>query len=143
MNSIDIREKLQNLKVEEFTTPCLTSVPPETSLTELERLMKEENIRHIPVKEKKKVLGIISERDVYFSYRLGDSEKITAQDIMQKNPYQVDSLTKISEVALHMSKNKFGSALVIGPDGELGIFTSTDALNALIEVIRGDVLENA
>ena len=143
MKNSNILEKLQNLKVEEFTTPCSKSVPPETSLAELERLMKEENIRHLPVKEKDTVLGIISERDVYFSYRLGDSENITAQDIMQKNPYQVDSLTKISEVAFHMSKNKFGSALVIGSDGELGIFTSIDALNALIEILRGDVLENS
>ena len=143
MKNTNILEKLRNLRVEEFTTPCLTSVSSETSLAELERLMKEGNIRHIPVKEKDKVLGIISERDVYFSYRLGDADKITAQDIMQKNPYQVDSLTKISEVAFHMSKNKFGSALVIGADGDLGIFTSIDALNALIEIIRGDVLENA
>ena len=141
MKDTDILEKLKNLKVEEFTTPCSICVPPETSLTKLEHLMKEGNIRHIPVKEKNKVVGIISERDVYFSYRLGNADKITAQDIMQKNPYQVDSLTKISEVAFYMSKNKFGSALVIGADGELGIFTSIDALNALIEIIRGDILE--
>ena len=137
----NILQKLQNLKVDEFTTPCLKSVSPETSLTELERLMKEENIRHIPVKKEGQVLGIISERDVYFSYRLGDADSIKAQDIMQKNPYQVDSRTKISEVAFYMSENKFGSALVTGADGELGIFTSTDALNALIEVLRGDILD--
>ena len=134
--------KLQNLKVEEFTTPCLQPVDLNTSLTDLERLMKEKGIRHLPVKDDKgAVAGIISERDVYFSHRLGQANEIKAQDIMQKNPYQVDSQTKISEVAFYMSAHKIGSALVIGPKGELGIFTSIDALNALVEVLRGDILE--
>ena len=59
---------------------------------------------------------------------------------MQKEPYLVSADTKLSEVAFYMSKNKYGSALVMNPDGDLGIFTSTDALNALVEVLRGDIL---
>ena len=133
-------EKLQNLKVSAFTTPCPKVVSPDASLEELEKLMKENRIRHIPVMENKRVVGIISERDIYFVYRLGLSPDCRARDIMQKNPYQVDPETKISEVAFYMSENKYGSALVTDSKGELGIFTSTDALNALIEILRGDIL---
>ena len=136
-------EKLQNLTVSVFTTPCPKVVSPDASLEELEKLMKENGIRHIPVMENKKLVGIISERDVYFVYRLGLSANCKAGDVMQKNPYQVHPETKISEVAFYMSKNKYGSALVTATDGgggDLGIFTSTDALNALIEILRGDIL---
>ena len=62
---------------------------------------------------------------------------------MKKDPYIVDSTTKLSEVAFYMAKHKYGSALVQEPDGELGIFTSTDALNALVEVLRGDILSRS
>ncbi len=133
-------EKVKNLKVEEFTTPCPTVVSSDLKLNKLELLMKKKDIRHVPVEENGTLVGIISERDIYFAYRLGDMNELCAGDIMHKDPYQVDPETKISEVAFHMSKNKYGSALVAHPGGELGIFTSIDALNALIEIVRGDIL---
>ena len=134
-------ENLKNLTVEEFTTPCPSVVSPETTLHVLETLIREKDIRHIPVEENNKIIGIISERDVLRAYQLENKTQLTARDIMHKDPYLVDSLTKISEVAFYMSKNKYGSALVATPSGELGIFTSTDALNALVEILRGDLIE--
>ncbi len=133
-------EKIKNLTVDEFTTPCPKVVSPDMSLTSLEKLLKEEDIRHIPVQEGDTLVGIISERDIFFSYRSDNRNGLSAKDIMQKEPYVVGSETKLSEVAFYMSKHKYGSALVRNIHGELGIFTSTDALNALVEVLRGDIL---
>ena len=105
--------------------------------------MKQEDVRHLPVlSSDKKVLGILSERDINSSYKLnpsGDSSKLPVEEIMRKSPYCVSPDTKISDVALNMSKNKYGSALIQYEDGSLGIFTSTDALNALVEVVRGEI----
>jgi len=141
MNAIQKLEKIKTLSVDEFTTPCHRVVSPDTTLLELEEIMEKEGFRHIPVKDNQNLIGIISERDVFFSYRANNVTQLTAKDIMQKDPYIVPSTTKLSEVAFHMSKNKYGSALVIGADNEdLGIFTSIDALNALVEVLRGDIL---
>ena len=141
MNAEEKRlEKIKNLSVEEFTTPCPEIVPSDTELIELEKLIKDRGFRHIPVQEDDNIVGIISERDIFFAYRSNDTNQLTAKNIMQKDPYIIPSDTKLSEVAFHMSKNKYGSALVTNPDGELGIFTSTDALNALVEVLRGDIL---
>ena len=40
-----------------------------------------------------------------------------------------------------MSSKKLGSAIVLDEQGDLaGIFTTTDALNALVEVIRGKLV---
>ena len=133
-------EKIKNLTVEEFTTPCPKVVSPDMSLKSLEKLLKDEDIRHIPVQEGDTLVGIISERDLFFSYRSENRNGLSAKDIMQKDPYVVGSETKLSEVAFHMAKHKYGSALVRNMHGELGIFTSIDALNALVEVLRGDIL---
>ena len=134
------KEHIRNLTVEEFTTPCSQSVSPETTLKDIDELMEKEGIRHLPVLSKdRKVIGIISERDVHCAYRLGSVEHDTAEDIMQRDPFIVDENTKISEVAFNMSKRKIGSALVRNSEGDLGIFTSIDALNALIEIVRGDI----
>lgn len=46
----------------------------------------------------------------------------------------------VFEAAYEMSLNKIGSMVVVDDHGEVfGIFTTTDALNALIEIVRGEV----
>ena len=140
MEEKDQISRMQNLTVEEFTTPCDIYVHPGDKIQEAEKIMNKEDIRHLPVlDQEKKIVGIISERDVYFSYRTDPGGEGPVEQVMQKDPYCIPSDTKISEVALHMSKNKYGSAVILNSDGSLGIFTSTDALNALIEVVRGDL----
>ena len=140
MSETSFLTRLQNLTVEEFTTPCAVYVHPDTSLQEAQTIMKKERIRHLPVLSKeKKVLGILSERDIHIVEGKMELEKQTAQSIMQPDPYCTSSDTKISDVALCMSENKYGSAIIFDADGNLGIFTSIDALNALIEVVRGDI----
>ncbi len=61
---------------------------------------------------------------------------------MTANPYIVEPDVELEKVVFHMSKNKIGSAIVKfdgGANTEFGIFTSTDALNALLEVLRGEI----
>lgn len=140
MSETSFLSRLRNLRVEEFTTPCAVYVHPDTSLKEAQSIMAKERIRHLPVLDKeKKVVGIISERDVRFMEGKQEFEEEIAQNIMQPDPYCTSSDTKISDVALCMSENKYGSAIVFDADGNLGIFTSIDALNALIEVVRGEI----
>ena len=130
---------LRDLTIEEFTTPCVHVLQPDQTIEEAVNIMRKYNIRHLPVLDShKKILGIVSERDLYSSYKTPENETIPVQKIMKKKPYCVPSQTKIYEVALTMSENKYGSALVLYEDESLGIFTSTDALNALVEFVRGD-----
>ena len=98
-------------------------------------------IRHVLVEENNgKVLGILSERDLTTFSQSQDFEKIEAQDIMSTNLLTVTPETRLYEVALEMSKSKFGSTLVMNTDNTyMGIFTATDALNALVEILRGDL----
>ena len=139
MTSRKSSSSIRNLPVEEFTTPCIHFLQPENTVKEAEKIMSDHNIRHLPVVDSdKNVVGIVSERDIYFSYQLHASKDISIQKIMKANPYCVPAQTKIYEVALTMSENKYGSAIILYEDDSLGIFTSTDVLNALIEVVRGD-----
>ena len=140
MNDTLFLSRLRNLTVEEFTTPCAVYVHPETSLKEAKRIMEKETIRHLPVLDKdKNVVGIISERDIHFMEGKQEFEAEVVAGAMQPDPYCASADTKISDVALCMSENKYGSAIIFDSEGNLGIFTSIDALNALIEVVRGEI----
>ncbi len=134
-----IREKLADIKVDDYTSPSPISVSVETNLSQIHKLMKDEGVRHIPVFQGDDLVGIISDRDMKIAIHIGDGTTLSAADIMTREPYSVSAETPLEEVAFEMSQRKIGSAIVTDDEGRVtGIFTSTDALNALIEVIRGD-----
>lgn len=133
-------DKIMDIAIDEFTSPTPFTVTTEESVEKVFELMDREGIRHLPVLSNNKPVGIISERDLYMVRLLATEEELTAGKIMTDTPFCVKTGSLIDEVAYEMSKRKIGSALVVNENDELdGIFTSTDGLNALIEVIRGDL----
>lgn len=132
-------KNLEDLIVDEFSSPCTVMATPLTSLKEIMELMEENNVRHIPIVEGDEIRGIISDRDLRAINGRSWAEKLTAQELMVTDPYIVDDRTALHEVVYEMSNRKIGSAIIRYPQGDLGIFTSIDALNALLELLRGDL----
>ncbi len=125
--------------VEEFTTPNPVTASPETSIDDLRKLMTDYGIRHIPIQLGGAVVGIVSDRDLRVASGLSQSERrlVRAGDIMAPDPVTVGAGESLEDVAFQMSKLKIGSVIVNDEDDRfLGIFTVTDALNALIEIAR-------
>lgn len=131
------------VQVKEFTTPDPITVSEGATIDEMLRLMSEHGIRHLPVVREGKVVGIISDRDVRLVAGLTAAEKyqVQAADIMASDPVTVSSTMSLDAAAFIMSEKKVGSVIVTEEGGQfLGIFTVTDALNALIEIVRGCVV---
>lgn len=126
------------LPVEEFTTPNPITATTHSKVEELARVMKDHGIRHLPILDGSRLVGIVSERDLKVIAGLKALERVqlTAADIMSTDPVTVDAATPLDEVAFEMAEKKIGSVLVSDGDEFLGIFTLTDALNALIETVR-------
>ena len=128
---------IEKIPVDEYTTPSPLSVEQEATLREVKALMADHDVRHVPVTSNGVPVGIISDRDLIVASRFETSDtQLAAKDVMTPEPYTVLPETSIDEVVFNMSAKKFGSSLVQYENGEFGIFTSTDALNALIEVLR-------
>jgi acetoin utilization protein AcuB len=132
--------ELKELIVDEFTTPNPLKVAVGTSLSQAWDTMFSNKIRHILVHKENDIVGIVSSRDLTTFSQASNFEELKVEDIMSKDIYTVSPETKLYEVALKMSKEKIGSAVIYDPtEKSLGIFTATDALNALVEVLRGDI----
>lgn len=129
-----------NLPVEEYTTPNPVTAGEDMLIDDLRRLMEEHGIRHLPIVRGGTVVGVISDRDARLVAGLDFEKKlqVRAADIMASDPLAVSAATPLDEVAYAMSEQKIGSVIVNDENGQfLGIFTVTDALNALIEIARG------
>lgn len=124
--------------VEEYTTPDPVSINEDMSFADLLKLMTSEGFRHLPVLRDGEPVGIISDRDVrlFAGMPAADRDGLTAADIMSDDPVRVDASEPLDQVALLLSDKKISSLIVMEGDDFLGIFTATDALNALIELLR-------
>ncbi|WP_292977830.1 CBS domain-containing protein [Nitrosomonas sp.] len=128
------------LPIQEFTTPYPVTAREDSSIDELLDIVKNLKVRHIPIMSDGKITGIVSERDLRIVSALSAREKflVRANDLMTPDPVTFQSDTSIEDVILEMSEKKIGSVLVANKNGDLqGIFTVTDALDVLVEILRG------
>jgi acetoin utilization protein AcuB len=123
-------------------TPFPYFVDIDTSFAEVERLMVAHDIRHIPVQQDGRVVGIVSERDVWqlllrFLPEM-DATLIRARDIMTDEPYVAGFDTPLNEVALEMAKRRIGSAIIVHHEKLAGILSVTDICRILAEVLESE-----
>lgn len=139
-HEVDIR----NLTVKAYTTPCPICVDKDIDISNLIQLMKENNIRHLPVvNESEEAIGIISDRDITTIQALGNYSQVKALDLMTEDPICVFKGSNLLDAVFEMAEKKVGSLIINDEVGKVyGIFTNTDALNALIEVLKGEILED-
>lgn len=122
----------KDLKISSFCSPYLLTVEGEESLCNVIQIMKDENVRHIPVVKDEVPIGIISERELGVFEGREFAEKFSASDIMIKDPFVVSEVTDLRDVVEIMINNKYGSCLVKGESGKIsGIFTMIDVLRTL------------
>lgn len=118
------------------------TVAPATPLREVVTAMNRANIRQVLVVEGKKLIGIVTDRDVRLSVnsplttkepleRLELLNGVTAADCMTVNPRTVSPETPIHKVAQLLSMYKFGALPVVKDDELIGIITVTDLLNQM------------
>lgn len=125
-----------NITVEEYTSLNPVTIDLNAELSEALELMQKNQIRHLPVTDDTKIVGIISERDLFANFGKNWSESLKVKSIMSASILTVRVNDNLGDVAYKLSKSKKGSALVIGHDEKLyGMFTTTDALNALVELL--------
>jgi len=107
------------------------------------QLMEENNVRHLPVMEDRRIVGIISERDLRKARSLkkgttGEYEyddSFSLEDLMTPNPITINPEIEVSEAAKIILEKKIGCLPVMEGDRLVGIITKTDIINLLIEII--------
>jgi acetoin utilization protein AcuB len=123
--------------VADFMTPTPDSVPRGSSIAQAHRLMKERQIRHLPVMDGEELVGVISHRDLHLFTTLRGlyEDDVTVDETMSQAVFRVPPDAPLERVAIHMWQHKLGSAVVVEQQKVVGIFTTTDALKAIIELL--------
>ncbi len=100
--------------------------------------MRTLGIRHLPVLDGGKLVGIVSERDLFFveTGRDVDPSKVLVEDAMSTNVYAVPAERPLGEVAAMMVEHKYGCAVIVNNGHVDGIFTTNDALRVIVGLVE-------
>ncbi len=118
-------------------TPNPHCIGRDQPLTLAHERMRTLGIRHLPVLEKGKLVGILSHRDVLFVETLRDVNpaEIKVEDAMSVDVYAVPPERPVGEVAAMMVEHKYGATVVMKDAKVVGVFTTVDALRTLMSIV--------
>jgi len=102
------------------------------SLAEAHKLMRDHQIRHLPILDEGRLIGIVSQGDLHLLETVADFalDSVSVEEAMTPNPCTVTSDMPLDDVVEIMSEKKYGAALVMGRDGVEGIFTTVEGRSA-------------
>lgn len=135
--------------VADIMTPNPVTVTPRNAIRTAINLMREGGYRRLPVVDRGRLVGIITDRDLrraanspfvvreqwYDNFIL---DHIEVGSCMTPNPLTIEPSAPIAEAAQLMRNHKIGGLPVVA-DGQLvGIITETDLLNFLIELLTAE-----
>lgn len=124
--------------ISRFMTIRPFTVAPNTSLAAAQRLMRAQQIRHLPVVDRDRIVGLILDSDLRVLELLGraDLDSTEVERVMRREPYIVAEQTGLAEVVETMAARKLDVAVVADGAEIRGIFTAVDACEALSVVLH-------
>lgn len=127
------RGSVGKLTIKDVMTSQPVTVGREQPLAVAHEMMRDNGIRHLPVLEHGDLVGVLSQRDLYFLETIAgvDLNKDRVDDAMSADAYAVGPEARVEEVAGQMAEHKYGCAVIMERDRVIGIFTATDALRVL------------
>jgi acetoin utilization protein AcuB len=134
------------MQVQNWMTLEVISVDQGTSITKISQILKENNIRHLPVTSRGNLVGMITDEDVKEAtpsmattltanelYHLLAETK--AKDIMKSNPPTIKPDQTMEVAALKMLEHRVTGIPVVTQKGKLvGIISQGDVFKVLIAI---------
>jgi acetoin utilization protein AcuB len=122
-------------------TRDVVTVGPEESAARAWGLCRERNIRHLPVVEGGRLVGIVSDRDLRDlspPRATADQENtlgwVRIRDMMSTGVVTAHPLDTIEHAAKVIYENRFNCLPVVADDEIVGIITSSDLVRTLVEL---------
>jgi acetoin utilization protein AcuB len=124
----------------------LITITKDERMITAKKLLKEKNIRHLPVVDGKKLIGLVTNMDIRkaeaspatsleireLHYLL---DKLTVGEIMTRNVITISPDISVEEATTLLHDNKIGCLPVVEDGNLIGILTENDVMEILIEVM--------
>jgi acetoin utilization protein AcuB len=123
------------MKVQRRMAHELVTITRDCPIKEAMRLMKKHEIRHLPIVENDRFMGIVTESDIRAVHLASMIEEISIADIMLTKPISISPDTPLEVAACLLVENRISGLPVIENDRLVGMLTTTDICRAFIEIM--------
>jgi len=134
------------MRIKDIMTPKPFTIGPDKPVLEALLKMYEHDVRRLPVIEKGRLVGIISDRDIKQTMgrpslinRKGEDEpelELTVREVMTQNLITVRQDEDLKEAVQLMVENKVSGLPVIDRNGKLvGILSAIDVLRYCLDLL--------
>lgn len=140
----DLADKLLESPISSLMHPRIVTTAPTSAIFEIVSIFRHHHIRHVPVVENEKLVGILSDRDVRRAIGWAHIRDMQAEaqsrvfespvfveNIMQRDVRVVAPGETVRDALGRMLESRFHSLPVVQDDRLVGIVTQTDFLNAV------------
>jgi acetoin utilization protein AcuB len=133
------------MRIEDLMTPNPVTVEPDSTISETLLLMYKHNIRHLPVVEKGRLEGIVSDRDI--KQTMGPPEltkglldpgeaDLPVSKIMTRHPIAVRPGDSVKSAIEQMVENRVSCLPVVDSERKLvGIVSEIDLLRYCLDIL--------
>jgi acetoin utilization protein AcuB len=129
------------LRVRDSMTRDVITLGPEASAAEAWAVCREHNIRHLPIVQEGRLVGLVSDRDLRDVRGSGEDREsdtprwVRLGDMMTRSVVTIHPLDTIEHAAREIYDRKIGCLPVVADDELVGIITSADMMRTLIEMV--------
>lgn len=133
-------------QVKDWMVPNPITIGLKATVAEAEGLLEAHHIRHLPVMDGNRLVGIISDRDVRLAsmprprkesnHRDALLQLIRVEQVMTRDPVAVAPHAPIQRAARLMLERRFGALPVVDGGELVGIISQGDLLKALLDLLR-------
>jgi len=124
--------------VYQYMTLAPHTIGPRQSLAAAGRMMRDNDVRHLPVLDGGRLVGLLSQRDLLLVEAMPgvNPTDVRVEEAMVQDVFTVPRDAPIGEIVETMLAKKLGSAVVDDDGRVIGVFTTIDALRALHELLE-------
>ncbi len=129
---------MRELTITHYMTRTPYTIGHDQPLATAHQMMRDHGIRHLPVLQGGKLVGLVSQRDLYFLEGVGDVDlqAVKVSEAMVEDVYTVGSRTSLRKVVAEMALHRYGCAIVVEKDHVVGVLSTIDALQALASLLE-------
>jgi acetoin utilization protein AcuB len=124
-----------SLTVRDVMATDLVTVRPDETARHAYRLMRDHRFRHLPVVERGRLVGVLSDRDLRPVLLSPTLARARVKELMSEDVTTVALDAPVEEAASLLVVKKIGCLPVVADGALVGIVTETDLLAVLVELL--------
>ncbi len=133
------------MKVREVMTPAVRTVNPQARLSEIARIMRDEDIGAVPVADNDRLIGMVTDRDIVLRAVAmgGDVGEMSARDVMSPEILYCREDQSVDDVLQNMGEQKVRRLPVVDRDKRLvGVVSLGDLRGNASPAVTGGTLRD-